>query len=63
MTKICLESHEKMSIRKTEVVYHTFPECNSIWGVNDSKLLVTNTQIICNWKYIRRTAADIHAHE
>lgn len=39
MTKICLESLEKMNIGQTRVVYYTFLEYNSIEGLNVQKYL------------------------
>lgn len=48
MTKICLESLEKMNIGHTRFVYYIFPEYISIWRVNHSKIRVTNIQIMCN---------------
>lgn len=63
ITKICLEILEKMNIGQNSLVNYTLPEYNSIWGVNHSKILVTDTQRICNWKYLRWKPAEILVHE
>lgn len=62
ITKICLEIIEKMNIGQKGVVNYTLPEYNCIWGVNHSKMLETDTQIICNWKYVRRIPPEILVH-